>query len=114
MTDDLVAARQEKHYSMLHRTTLMCTTRYQMKAERGKYRTVNLIYPNRNGMVWYLAVSIHTLGPVHWGGGGGVLAVKVCKIWTNSIMLPTVTMMNSEHVKKVFLKTKQKKLYPEH
>ena len=45
-------------------------------------------------MVWYLAVSIHTLGPVHLRRGVGVLAVKVCKICTNSIMLPTVTMMN--------------------
>ena len=70
-TDDPVAAGQEKHYSMLHRTTLMYTARYQLKAEQGKNHTANLIYPNRNGMVWYLAVSIHTLGPVHLRRGWG-------------------------------------------
>ena len=38
-----------------------------------------LIYPNRNGTIQHLAVSAHTLGPVHskeGGGGDGVLAVK--------------------------------------
>ena len=43
-----------------------------------------------------------------------MLAVKVCKSCMNSIMLPTVTMMNSEHVKKFFFFKTPKKLDPEH
>ena len=39
-------------------------------------RTAQLIYPIRNGTVRYLAVSTHTLGPIH-SGEGGVLAVNV-------------------------------------
>ena len=43
----------------------------------GENRTGKLIYPNRNGTARYLAVSTHTLGPVH-SNGEAVLAVKAC------------------------------------
>ena len=42
-----------------------------------KNHTAKLINPNRNGTVWYLAVSTQTLGPSSWGGGGEMLAVTV-------------------------------------
>ena len=47
-------------------------------------RMAKQIYPNRNGMVWYLSVSTHTLGLLHSkcgvGWGVGLLAVKVCML----------------------------------
>ena len=33
--------------------------------------TAKLIHPNRSGMVWYLAISTHTSGPVHLKMEGG-------------------------------------------
>ena len=58
-----------------------------MKVERGKNRTVKLIYPipNRNGTVCYPAVSTHTLGCPFEGDGGGALAVKVCMNFASSL-----------------------------
>ena len=68
-TDDSVSAGREKTY-ILHCATLM-----QLDLEckwTKKNHTAKLIYPNRNGMVWHLAVSTRTLGPVHsWRGSVG-------------------------------------------
>ena len=47
---------------------LCCNTLMQFNLEwkrSGKSHTAQLIYPDRNGTVHYLAVSTHTLGPVH-------------------------------------------------
>ena len=52
---------------------LLChivTDRSKIKAKRENL-TAKLIYPIRNGTVRYLAVSTHTLGPIHSRGGGG-------------------------------------------
>ena len=75
--DNLVTAEQEKNYSMLHCTISMQLSS-RMKAEWEKMYS-NLAYPNRHRTVLHLAVSTHTLGPVHFrrGGGGGVVGVGV-------------------------------------
>ena len=47
---------------------LCCNTLMQFDLEwkrSGKNHTAQLIYPDRNGTVRYLAISTHTLGPVH-------------------------------------------------
>ena len=69
--------KKQQHKTMLCDTPLM-----QLDREwkwTGNNCIAKLIYPNRNGLVWYLAVSTPTLGPVHSRGWGeGMLAVKVC------------------------------------
>ena len=78
-TDNLVSARWENNNCMLHCNVLM---QLVLEWKWSVKNTAKLIYPNRNWMVWYLAVSTHshTLGPLYsigGGGGGGLLAVKV-------------------------------------
>ena len=56
----------------------------RMKPEQGKLYSSQLLYPNRIGTVWYLAVSANALGPVHsrrWGGGGGGGGGSVYSMW---------------------------------
>ena len=106
MTDDLVAARQEKHYASSYHIDVH--NQISNESRMGKisymYSKSDLSKQKRNGLVSCSQHSYFGTCPFGGagGGGGGVLAVKVCKICTNSIMLPTVTMMNGEHVKKVF------------
>ena len=49
----------------------VCSSRHILSKRSAKNRAAKLIYPNRNGTIQYLAVSAHTLGPVHSKGGGG-------------------------------------------
>ena len=58
-------------------------------------RMAKQIYPNRNGMVWYLAVSTHTLGFLPSRCGVGLLAVKVCTCMLISFCFYHVTCMAS-------------------
>ena len=50
---------------------LCCALLMQLGLKQsGKNCTAQLIYPVRNGMVWYAAVSTHTLGLFIWRGRG--------------------------------------------
>ena len=79
--DDSDGAEREKMNKKMTVLTLChidaVRSRSRMKPESsGKNRPAKLIYPNKqNGTVWYLEVSIHTMGPLHLkgkhGGGGG-------------------------------------------
>ena len=74
-TYDLVSVGWEKNDSMF-----CCTILMELELEwrwSGKMYSAKLIYPNRNGMVQFLAVCFHALGPVHWKRGKGVLAYAV-------------------------------------
>ena len=59
-----------------YNTSLHHTDADRTRKRTGENCTAKLILflnPNRNGTVWYLAVSTHALGPVHsgeWGGRG--------------------------------------------
>lgn len=53
-----------KNTTMLRSAILMQFYRLEWNRSRENH-TAQLLYPNRNGMVWHLAVSTHTLGPVH-------------------------------------------------
>ena len=62
-TDNLVGAGQEKEKKLYASLRHIGAVRSKMKAEQGKSYTdtAKLIYPNKNGMVWYPGVSTHTL-----------------------------------------------------
>ena len=69
-----VLARKKPH-CMLHCTILMQLD--LVLKWRGKNCTAKLIYPNRNGTVWYLQSALILWDLSILGGGGGVLAVDV-------------------------------------
>ena len=79
-TGDLVSVGWEKNDSMFCCAILM---QLDLKWKwSGKIHSAKLIYPNRNGMVQYLAVCFHALGPVHWKrgkGGAGICGLAVCQ-----------------------------------
>ena len=92
--DPVVCSFEEKKktqnnctYSSLHHV-IVNAVRLRSRKEKKKTNkprmrkiscTAKLIHPNRSGMVWYLAVSTHTSGPVHLKKGMGVLVVNVCR-----------------------------------
>ena len=78
---------------------LRCAILMQLDLEwkrSGKNRTAELIYPNRNGMVRYLAVSTRTLGPVHSGDGGAVTVfASSMSVWCDSECLLFRSLINT-------------------
>lgn len=66
-----------KNTTMLRSAILMQFYRLEWNRRRENH-TAQLLYPNRNGMVWHLAVSTHTLGPVHSRCSRGVGSLIAC------------------------------------
>ena len=77
-TGDLVSVGWEKNDSMF-----CCAILMQLDVEWKQSRenhSVQMLYSNRNGMVRYLAVSTHTLGPVDSRRGEGGVASSMWRV----------------------------------